>query len=243
MSPPGNDSARRAPGAGEFQTALQADSTTLAAAINSEHQAAGTLPLSCAQDAGLVRVLLAQLDAVWDDFAGSAQIDSYVRDNHPEHGYPNREAEILWPLLVRFRDFVKAERAEVSELRTEVQLRPNNCTFREPCGACGQSHKDAETPLWIFTPDNLSLCGLCAEFIAPQYLRIARDVATLCSLTDDKRAHRIVERIKKVANNFGVDHFKRVRQIIDAPQTRTLIAEVLASDTARHADDGAELPF
>ncbi len=43
---------------------------------------------SCEADAAIVRELLAKLDAVWDEFAGSAQIACYERDNHPEHGHP-----------------------------------------------------------------------------------------------------------------------------------------------------------
>ncbi len=64
---------------------------------------------SCAADAEIVKELLAKLDAVWDEFAGNAQIVGYERDVYPEDGHPIPELDIVWPLLGRLREFIKAE--------------------------------------------------------------------------------------------------------------------------------------
>ena len=61
---------------------------------------------------------------------------------------------------------------------TVFALAQNNCTVREPCGVCGESHKDAESPAWIFSQSG-ALCESCAAKLVPVLNAATRDLATL----------------------------------------------------------------
>jgi len=65
---------------------------------------------------------------------------------------------------------------------TVFVLMGNACTVREPCGACGMSHKDAATPVWVFSAHG-ALCRSCAETLASVMYRAARDLHLLLWLS------------------------------------------------------------
>ena len=71
-----------------------------------------------------------------------------------------------------------------------LALRENNLTTLERCPACGNGHKDADVPLWIFAygtraaavgRDNYAgaVCGKCAKDQAPKLAEAARALGCL----------------------------------------------------------------
>ena len=54
------------------------------------------------------------------------------------------------------------------------EIRSNNLTIRETCPLCGENHKEASQPEWIFVKldddDYLTICPRCAERYVPFFL-------------------------------------------------------------------------
>ena len=133
---------------------------------------------------------------------------------------------------------------------TVFVLSQNNCTVREPCGVCGQSHKDAENPAWLFSRSG-TLCGSCAEELAPALYRAARALAVLYWLGDgDGQDREIVKQAYFMLPTPGKTDWDNppspaeVLRLLDVVPVRARIDELWRLEAEGVSDDfGDHLPF
>lgn len=127
---------------------------------------------------------------------------------------------------------------------TVFVLLTNNCTVREPCGVCGQSHKDAYWLAWVFSRAG-ALCDSCAETLAPALYRAACDLSALFGLGDrDGQDEEIVNQVSAMLPRFGSTNWDNppdhagLLTLLDALPVRSRIDELIRRDAV---DD--DLPF